>query len=39
MGCCWSEDGRILYVGAEDGIYEYHVNVPGRKIFPSLVLR
>ncbi|CAG8961122.1 hypothetical protein HYFRA_00002665 [Hymenoscyphus fraxineus] len=39
MGCRWSEDGRTLYVGAEDGIYEYRVNVAGRKIFPSLVLR
>ena len=27
------------YVGAEDGIYEYHVNISGRKKFPSLVLR
>ncbi|TVY75580.1 Uncharacterized protein LSUE1_G004650 [Lachnellula suecica] len=39
MGCSWSEDGRILYAGAEDGIHEYHVNVASRKIFPSLVLR
>ncbi|RDW91064.1 hypothetical protein BP5796_02229 [Coleophoma crateriformis] len=39
MGCSWSEDGRILYVGAEDGIHEFHVNVQGRKMFPSLVLR
>lgn len=39
MGLCWSPDGRILYVGAEDGIYEYHVNIAGRKKFPSLVLR
>lgn len=27
------------YIGAEDGIYEYQVNVAGRRIFPSLVLR
>lgn len=39
MGCCWSPDGRILYVGAEDGVYEYHVNTAGRKKFPSVVLR
>ncbi|KAN0104450.1 hypothetical protein V8E51_010195 [Hyaloscypha variabilis] len=39
MGCCWSEDGRILYIGAKDGIHEFHVNLAGRKIFPSLVLR
>ncbi|KUJ10246.1 uncharacterized protein LY89DRAFT_723506 [Mollisia scopiformis] len=39
MGCAWSSDGRILYVGAQDGIHEYHVNVPARKKFPSLVMR
>ncbi|KAH8804839.1 WD40-repeat-containing domain protein [Xylogone sp. PMI_703] len=38
-GCCWSQDGRILYVGTEGGLYEYHVNVLGRKLFPSLVFR
>jgi hypothetical protein len=30
---------RTRYVGAEDGIYEYHVNIAGRKKFPSVVLR
>jgi hypothetical protein len=53
-GCCWSQDGKILYVllikdvkisyanshtryvGAENGIYEYHVNILGRKLFPSI---
>jgi hypothetical protein len=53
-GCCWSQDGKILYafhtrvspslyanyriryVGAENGIYEYHVNIVGRKLFPSI---
>ncbi|TVY49480.1 Uncharacterized protein LOCC1_G000599 [Lachnellula occidentalis] len=39
MGCSWSQDGRILYVGAEDGIHEFHVNTASRKVFPSLVLR
>jgi len=39
MGLSWSPDGRILYIGAEDGIYEYHVNIAGRKKFPSIVLR
>ncbi|PQE31633.1 wd domain-containing protein [Rutstroemia sp. NJR-2017a WRK4] len=39
MGCAWSEDGRILYVGAGDGIHEYHINLTGRKMVPSLVLR
>lgn len=39
MGCSWSPDGRILYVGTEEGIHEYHVNMASRKMFPSLVLR
>lgn len=38
-GCCWSPDGRILFVATEDGIFEYHVNTIGRKFFPSLTLR
>ncbi|OLN97631.1 Uncharacterized protein C4G3.03 [Colletotrichum chlorophyti] len=38
-GISWSEDGRILYVGAEVGIYEFHVDVQGRKFHPSLTLR
>ena len=27
------------YAGGSDGIYEYHVNVAGRKVFPNLVFR
>ncbi|KAF0329149.1 WD domain containing protein [Colletotrichum asianum] len=38
-GISWSEDGRILYVGAENGIYEFHVDVQGRKFRPNLTLR
>lgn len=38
-GISWSEDGRILYVGAENGIYEFHVDVQGRKYRPNLTLR
>ncbi|TIC96164.1 Uncharacterized protein CH35J_008382 [Colletotrichum higginsianum] len=38
-GISWSEDGRTLYVGAENGIYEFHVDVQGRKFHPSLTLR
>jgi len=38
-GCTWSTDGRILYVGAEDGIFEYHVNCVGRRQFPSITMR
>ncbi|SPO05905.1 uncharacterized protein DNG_08594 [Cephalotrichum gorgonifer] len=38
-GLSWSEDGRILYVGAENGIYEFRVNVLDRKLHPSIMLR
>ncbi|KAI1002370.1 hypothetical protein K3495_g5830 [Podosphaera aphanis] len=37
MGCCWSQDGKILYAGTEDGIHEFHVNIQSRKRFPSIV--
>ncbi|CCD55341.1 hypothetical protein BofuT4_P157370.1 [Botrytis cinerea T4] len=39
MGLAWSEDSRLLYIGAGDGIHEYQVNVAGRKIFPHRVLQ
>lgn len=39
MGLAWSEDGRLLYIGAGDGIHEYQVNVAARKIFPHRVLQ
>ncbi|RAL64273.1 hypothetical protein DID88_002165 [Monilinia fructigena] len=39
MGLAWSEDSRLLYVGAGDGIHEYQVNLAGRKIFPRRVLQ
>ncbi|KAI0838908.1 WD40-repeat-containing domain protein [Hypoxylon sp. FL0890] len=38
-GLTWSEDGRTLYAAAEDGIYEVHVNIQGRKVFPDIELR
>ncbi|KAI1334833.1 hypothetical protein F5Y15DRAFT_409423 [Xylariaceae sp. FL0016] len=38
-GLTWSEDGRTLYIGAEDGIYEFHINVQSRKIFSEISLR
>ncbi|KAI1094867.1 hypothetical protein F5B19DRAFT_490085 [Rostrohypoxylon terebratum] len=38
-GLAWSEDGRTLYAAAEDGIYELHVNMLGRRQFPDLELR
>ncbi|KAI1807600.1 hypothetical protein F4811DRAFT_505246 [Daldinia bambusicola] len=38
-GLTWSEDGRILYIAAEDGIYEFRVDLLGRKTFPDIELR
>ncbi|OTA94789.1 hypothetical protein M434DRAFT_394450 [Hypoxylon sp. CO27-5] len=38
-GLTWSEDGRTLFAAAEDGIYELHVNMQGRKVFPDIELR
>ncbi|KAI1432797.1 hypothetical protein GGR50DRAFT_672168 [Xylaria sp. CBS 124048] len=38
-GLTWSEDGRTLYVGAEDGIYEFRMNMLSRKLFPTITLR
>ncbi|TEA16845.1 Uncharacterized protein C8034_v000865 [Colletotrichum sidae] len=38
-GIAWSEDGRTLYVGAENGIYEFQVDILGRKFQPDLTLR
>ena len=34
-----AKPNKTRYVGAEDGIYEYHVNIAERKMFPSVVLR
>ncbi|GAP86281.2 putative WD domain-containing protein [Rosellinia necatrix] len=38
-GLTWSEDGRTLYIGAEDGIYEFHLNILSRKLFPAVTFR
>ncbi|KAI0193470.1 hypothetical protein F4808DRAFT_358966 [Astrocystis sublimbata] len=38
-GLTWSEDGRTLYIGAEDGIYEFQMNVLSRKLFPAVTFR
>ncbi|KAI0970189.1 hypothetical protein F4678DRAFT_437792 [Xylaria arbuscula] len=38
-GLSWSEDGRTLYIGAEDGIYEFQMNILSRKLFPAVTLR
>ncbi|KXJ92380.1 WD40-repeat-containing domain protein [Microdochium bolleyi] len=38
-GLSWSEDGRKLYVAAEDGLYQLAVNLQARKLFPDISLR
>ncbi|CAK7220992.1 hypothetical protein SCUCBS95973_004345 [Sporothrix curviconia] len=38
-GLAWSEDGSILYVATEGGIYEFRVNVKGRMFYPSVTMR
>lgn len=27
------------YIGAEDGIYQFHINLHGRKVFPEITFR
>ncbi|MCJ1436682.1 hypothetical protein MMC27_006063 [Xylographa pallens] len=39
MGIGWSVDGRFLYVGTEEGIFEFSVNLNNRKTFPALAFR
>ncbi|OAA56611.1 l-2-hydroxyglutarate mitochondrial precursor [Niveomyces insectorum RCEF 264] len=38
-GLAWSDDGSILYIGTEGGIYEFRVNVKGRRFYPSVTMR
>ncbi|KAK5998487.1 hypothetical protein PT974_00866 [Cladobotryum mycophilum] len=38
-GLAWSQDGRTLFIGAQNGIYEFKVNVHGRKFCPSIRMR
>ncbi|KAK4234670.1 hypothetical protein C8A03DRAFT_47057 [Achaetomium macrosporum] len=37
-GLSWSDDGATLFVGAENGIYEFRVNLFGRRLSPSITL-
>lgn len=39
MGIGWSVDGRFLYVGTEEGILEFSVNLNDRKTFPALAFQ
>lgn len=35
-GLAWSDDGRTLFVGAQNGIYEFHINTQSRLFYPSM---
>ncbi|KAL2023362.1 hypothetical protein VTK56DRAFT_2719 [Thermocarpiscus australiensis] len=37
-GLSWSVNGDVLFVGAENGIYEFRVNLFGRRLSPSITL-
>ncbi|SPQ19999.1 e85d2ebb-f424-4bfe-8b71-f91d1f156dd3 [Thermothielavioides terrestris] len=37
-GLAWSENGDTLFVGAETGVYEFRVNLFGRRLSPSITL-
>jgi len=39
MGIGWSRDGGLLYVGTEEGILEFTVNIQERKMFPAVAFR
>jgi len=38
-GLAMSQDGRKLYAGTEEGIFEFTINVQERKLFPAIVPR
>ncbi|EEP76813.1 predicted protein [Uncinocarpus reesii 1704] len=38
-GVGWGEDGRTLYIGTEEGIFEYKINIQDRKTFPGISCR
>ncbi|KAL2175587.1 uncharacterized protein P884DRAFT_286355 [Thermothelomyces heterothallicus CBS 202.75] len=35
-GLAWSDNGDTLFIGAENGIYEFRVNLFGRRLSPSI---
>ncbi|MCJ1284514.1 hypothetical protein MMC26_003847 [Xylographa opegraphella] len=39
MGIGWSADGKLLYVGTDEGILEFSVNLNDRKTFPALAFQ
>jgi len=38
-GVAWSPDGRHLYAGTEQGVFQYAVNMADRKTFPTFAFR
>ncbi|KAI1963324.1 hypothetical protein LOZ58_002157 [Ophidiomyces ophidiicola] len=38
-GVGWGADGRTLYIGTEEGIFEYKINTQDRKTFPGISCR
>jgi hypothetical protein len=38
-GLAMSQDGRKLYCGTEEGIFEFQMNLHARKEFPAISLR
>jgi hypothetical protein len=38
-GLAMSPDGRTLYCGTEEGIFEFHINLHGRMSFPAITPR
>jgi len=38
-GLAMSQDGRKLYAGTEEGIFEFNINLRERKLFPAIVPR
>lgn len=38
-GLAMSQDGRVLFVACEDGIFEIDINVKSRMVFPSVEMR
>jgi hypothetical protein len=38
-GLAMSHDGRRLYAGTEEGIFEFEINAAARKMYPSITMR
>lgn len=38
-GLAMSQDGRTLYCGTEEGIFEFKINLHARKLFPAMTAR